>query len=380
MPLDRSRSLMTALLLAAGRVAASPVDFSFKPGMELERALETVAVMGKFNVVVCPRLGPVQTAYSVRLTEPVDALAMLARVHGLTVRKVADGAGGPTFAVGRPEQIRERFDTPGSFSMQLRHAVPDDVVKHLKAQLEPGVGLIASADPRTRRLVLRGPEDVLAKARELIRELDVPVPQATLHLTLTAGEAGKGQVVWKGSQVMLANETARVTVESPGKPAANGWRAGKIDGTFRLSVNAEDICTLKAEVDVNVEGAPGAIHATLSGNAQSRSGQEIALGSHELGGERSLQLTARVDVGRYPAQDALEDTPDNLDVTGPGGPPRSVSGSGPGTAPPTPPAPSPAAPSPAPNDPDDLLDLRAPDPKPTPAATPSAAPEIDTDL
>lgn len=361
----RSTVLAVACVCMMTRMApATPVDFSFKPGTELARVLETVGVMGKFNVLVLPGAGPLRTTYSARLVEPEEALKLLAAAHGLAAHKLPAGPGGSeTWVVGTLRQVHD-METETEAVLTVRFASVKSVEHHV-LRLVPSRNLTVVPEPRTRRVFLRGPPDVVAKAVALARDLDVPVPSATVHLTLAAGAPGKVQALWKGSQAMVAGEVTKLKlVAQPGK-SADAWRASAVDGAVSAQVSADDACTLTAEIEVVIESPAGPVKAVLAATVPAKAGQDVLLASHELGGDRALTLTAKVELVREAARDPGRDGLDDV-LDAPVPVRASPSPSSPGPVPP--PARSPGG---------DELDLSTPPAKPTPSP---AGTEIDTEL
>ncbi len=260
--------MLTKWWVGVALVCAAPalaVDFNFKAGTELAKAFETIAVIGKFNVVVCPGPVGVESTYSARGVEPAEALHMLATAHGLVVKRVRVGDT-PTFAVGKPEQIRERFESQNTRVLQLRYTSPKAVVSQLAGQIDPKAGVVLSDDERTRKLMARGPEEMLAKVEDLVRALDLPMAQVRLHLVLSAGTPAKLEPVWSGSQVVEAGQDVRFEVSEAGKAGANGWKVAKLAGQFVVSVNADNFCALKGRVDAEVEGPAGGVLSSTLGS------------------------------------------------------------------------------------------------------------------
>lgn len=379
----------TVCLVAALCVApVRAVDFNFKAGTELARAFETISVVGKFNVVVCPGTANVEAAYSVRNIDPVDALSMVARAHGLTVKRISRGET-PTYAVGKPEQIRERFDTSVSRTIQLKYTSPKALAAILEKQVDPQAGVTISVDERTQRLLVRGPEEALAALGDLVKDVDLPLAQVRVNLTLSAGSPGKVEPVWKGSQVVEAGQDAKFDLSEVSKPGANGWRAEKLDGTFAVRVNADNFCGVRGRLDTVLGGPAGSVRAVISGQTSARSGEDVVVGSHELGGDRALTLSVRVEVvpqaisGMPPLLPGMiVGTPPPISPMPPGTGPGS-----PGSAPlppfNAPPGPGPGMPPPAPtplDDPDTDLDVNNLPAPPSASAAPSSQPSPDGKL
>ena len=361
--------------LVGGLVLAAParaVDFNFKAGTELSRTFETIAVIGKFNVVVCPGAGNVEATYSARGVEPAEALAMVAKSHGLAIKRVRTSES-LTYAVGKPEQIRERFEALNSRTIQLRYTSPKLVASQIANQLDPRSGVLLSEDERTRKLLARGPEEALGKLEDLVRSLDLPLAQLRVKLILSAGAPGKLEPVWTGVQVIEAGQDARFEVAEAGRAGPNGWKVAKLSGAFTANVNADNFCTLKGRLEAEVESAQGAVKTVIASQTAARAQTEVQLGSHELGGDRALTLTARVEVLSADSV-ALPALP-----SGPLPPlPAGVPSGPPGSPPPFPSGPPPTGPIPpgaGPGDPGSGK-LPPPGPPPGPRAGPGMLPPV----
>ena len=406
----RSRLAQVALLgLLAAPLAASPVDLSFKSGTSLAQVAETVSVLGRFNVVVCPGAGDLATAFSARSMEPADALAMVAKANGLAVKKV--GAGDtPTYAVGKLDQLRERFQTIATRVFQLHYVSPHEVARQLTAQADPLAGLVFTEDERLRRLAVRGSQEDLRAIEDSVRDIDMPLAQVRLNLALQVGAPGKLETIWRGNQVFEAGQQATFELTAASKPGTNGWRAERLKGAFTVRVNADNYCALQGQLDAGVEGPGGKVSTVITGQTAVRAGTELALGSHQLGDDRALTLTARIEIVGAASADPLMSpppTPPGVPIGLPGLPPPVPSlplpnepmppGTGPG-APgsgsmptaipghsPVPTAPPSMVPPPAPvpnlDDPDaDLEESPGSVIKPSPAASPDPKMDIDPEL
>lgn len=380
------KTIWTAALVCAAPSLA--VDFNFKAGTELARAFETISIIGKFNVVVCPGTANVEASYAPRGVEPADAMKMLASAHGLTVRRVQSGET-PTYAVGKPEQIRERFENAMSRAVTLRWTSPKQVAAQIANQIDSGV--LLSGDERTRTLMVRGPEEAIAKVEQLVQALDVPMAQVRVNLVLSAGAPGKLEPVWTGAQVVESGQEAHFEVSETGK--GSGWRVVKLAGSFQVNVNAQNFSALKGRLDAELEGPSGPVKTAITSQVSAGDAATVQLGRHELGGERALTLTAKVETldreglaGAVTAPGVPMGNPPPI----PSGPPPIgpvPPGAGPGAPgsgalPPSGPPPGPPPSAPVPDEIDQELDsVTIPSPiVPSPAPSPDGKLEIDPEL
>lgn len=162
-------------------VRATPTDFNFKD-VELANIFQTIAVLGKFNVIIDPQVARAKMVVALKQVEPLDALFLVARIQELKVKRVKweEGSTTTTYAIGRPDKIEKGFEQANSRTIQLKYAKAEDVAGILQKGLGKDVNVGVERDARTNRLLLKGTEDVLSKVEGLIRDLDLPVPQVLI--------------------------------------------------------------------------------------------------------------------------------------------------------------------------------------------------------
>src|SRR5690606_38772657 len=102
---------------------ATPTDFNFRD-VELSKIFETIAVLGKFNVIVDPQVARAKMAVSLKQVEPLDALFLVSRIQELKVKRVKweEGSTTTTYAIGRPDKIEKSFEQANSRTVQLKYA------------------------------------------------------------------------------------------------------------------------------------------------------------------------------------------------------------------------------------------------------------------
>lgn len=160
---------------------ATPTDFNFKD-VELANIFQTIAVLGKFNVIIDPQVARAKMVVSLKQVEPLDALFLVSKIQELKVKRVKweEGSTTTTYAIGRPDKIEKSFEQANSRTVQLKYAKAEDVAGILAKGLGKDVNIGVERDPRTNRLLLKGTEDVLTKVMDLVKDLDLPVPQVLL--------------------------------------------------------------------------------------------------------------------------------------------------------------------------------------------------------
>lgn len=169
------------LLLLPGGLLATPTDFNFKD-VELSAIFQTIAVLGKFNVIIDPQVARAKMVVALKQVEPLDALFLIARIQELKVKRVKweEGSTTVTYAIARQEKIDKSFEQANSRTLQLRYAKAEDVAGILAKGLGKDVNVQVEKDPRTNKLLLKGTEEVLGKVEELVKTLDLPVPQVLI--------------------------------------------------------------------------------------------------------------------------------------------------------------------------------------------------------
>ena len=160
---------------------ATPTDFKFKD-VELANIFETIAVLGKFNVIIDPQVARAKMVVALKQVEPLDALFLIARIQELKVKRVKweEGSTTTTYAIGRADKIEKGFEAANSKTIQLKYAKAADVAGILAKGLGKDVNVGVEKDDRTNRLLLKGTDEVLGKVQDLIRDLDLPVPQVLI--------------------------------------------------------------------------------------------------------------------------------------------------------------------------------------------------------
>ncbi|MBI4863690.1 MAG: hypothetical protein HY815_26035 [Candidatus Riflebacteria bacterium] len=178
----RKRLLSVVLILSFGYVLYGTFLRAFTLNsreQDLSVIFNTIAAVGKFNVVVDPK---VRQKMSVTLdrVDPLQALYIVAKLNGLQVKKLAEVKGKDTYAIAPQDVIERGFEQGFTRAKRLRYAKAEDVAQIVSKGLGKEVNIGVEKDPRTNSLVLRGTEEVLNKVEDLIKELDLPVPQVMI--------------------------------------------------------------------------------------------------------------------------------------------------------------------------------------------------------
>lgn len=178
----RRRLMAVFLLLSVGYATLSswlPAFSLISPKeQELTQIFQIIALAGGFNVVVDPRVRQKMTV-TLKDVEPLEAMETIARLNGLKIKKI-EGKKGFTYAVAPPEIIEKGFDNAFTRAVQLRYAKAEDVALVIAKGLGKDVNIGVEKDARTNKLVLRGTEEVLTRVNDLIKQLDLPVPQVLI--------------------------------------------------------------------------------------------------------------------------------------------------------------------------------------------------------
>jgi type IV pilus assembly protein PilQ len=175
--------LATAAALLVLRPGPAVAQLRFKE-VELAVIFQTIATIGKFNVVISPQVKG-RMSLQLQNVEMLEAMQLLTAIHGYKMKKVELKGADPsnkidTYAIGRPDEIERGFETANSRTVQLKYAKADEVAAILQKGLGKDVTLGVERDPRTNKLLLKGTSEVLAKVQELVKDLDLPVPQVLI--------------------------------------------------------------------------------------------------------------------------------------------------------------------------------------------------------
>ncbi|MBI4864008.1 MAG: hypothetical protein HY815_27685 [Candidatus Riflebacteria bacterium] len=185
----RRRFILGAVLLGLvstlAPTRAVAADFNFKQDTELNRIFETIATLGKFNVVISPQVRAKMTL-TLKGVDPLEAMYLVANIHNLKIKKVELKSAGPgaidTYAIAQPEQIERGFEQGFTRTIRLRYAKAEEVAQVLGKALGKDSGVQFSVDTHkpTNAVIMRGTEEILSKVKTLIDDLDLPVAQVLL--------------------------------------------------------------------------------------------------------------------------------------------------------------------------------------------------------
>jgi|GEM_PF-736231 len=154
---------------------------------DLSVIFNIIARTGKFNVVLDPK---VRTKMTVDLSEvePLEALYVVANLNNLKVKRLSDVKGKATYAVAPADVIEKGFEQGFTRTRRLRYAKAEEVALIVAKGLGKDVNIGVEKDARTNSLVLRGTEEILNKVDDLIKELDLPVPQVMIDAKIVKVE------------------------------------------------------------------------------------------------------------------------------------------------------------------------------------------------
>jgi len=161
------------------RPAEAAFNLTFPKPREVTTIFEVIGTVGNFNVAVDPRVRQ-KMQLNVKNIEPVEAMYLVARLANLRVKKVEDIKGRPTYVVGTKDLIEEQFEPGLTRSYRLRYAKAEEVAQVLAQGLGKDTNIQVQQDPRTNQVIVAGNEDILNRVDDLIKGLDLPVPQVLI--------------------------------------------------------------------------------------------------------------------------------------------------------------------------------------------------------
>lgn len=293
-------SLVLVLALLAGLpgpVRATPTNFQFDD-VELGSVFQTIAVLGRFNVIIDPQVARAKMRVILKDVEPLDAMFLIARIQELRVKRVRweEGSTAVSYAIGRPEKIEKGFEVANSRTIGLKYARAAQVAELLGNKLVKDIALTVDHDVRTNRLLLRGSEEILAKVSELVRDVDLPVPAMIARMTVLAGTPDKQEPIWHGTALVEQGVATRLHLATSGLKPGTAWRISKLAGEFSQRVNSDHFCTLTVGVDATLEKAGAGAQVRFTGEAQIKDGEEVVVGTVEVSPGEVVQLRVRPEV------------------------------------------------------------------------------------
>lgn len=336
--------LVLALILAPLPARSTPTDFSFKD-VELSNIFQTIAVLGRFNVIIDPQVSRAKMTVLLKQLEPLDALYAIATIQELRVKRLESQIelGGPmteTYAIGRVEKIANSFESGSTRTVLLRYTSPAEVCRVLAPNTEaPHSRVRVSPDERSNRIVMFGPTDAMEPLEKLIGELDRPASQMKVQMFLVAGLAGKPEPVWQGTAMLVNGQPTRFEVTGGGKPTSTGWRVAKLSGQAMARVNPEGFSSVTVALDVTADDRGVTGQFKLHAQQQLNAGQETDAGSLEVSPGQVLTLrvlTTPLTVTPPPPPPPPQPDPRDLEGTTVPTPPADVIDLGPASTPPSP--------------------------------------------
>lgn len=338
--------LAVVLLLALRSLnpaLATPTDLNFKD-VEVGSICQTIGVLARFNVIVAPEAARMRLSFAARQVEPLDALHHVCMQAGLQMARVRheEGSTTVTYMVARPEHIQNAF---GKYTraIQLKYTSAAHVARTLGERIEGLIGNKPSIDERTNRLVLTGTEEALQRVSEILSDMDLPVPQAEVTLSVVTGTAARPVPIWTGRAMATQGRVARLDVSVTGAPKAPGLRLCNLEGKLTARVNSNNFMGLELNIATTLERNGVKTGVRWATELQLPDGEEVVAGTVEVAPGETVTLKVKPAVVK---QNVIRETS--------GGPPVDPQVSQEcdldlGGAPqPEKPSPAPASPSPAP--------------------------------
>lgn len=105
------------------------------------------------------------------------ALELIAKTNGYTIRKEDN-----TYIIGEPQKLSDGFDVGFNKTYKLENAKGADVAQILQNIFKKKDEQIeVTADDRINTIIVTGSSQVLSKIDDLVKKLDVPVPQVMIE-------------------------------------------------------------------------------------------------------------------------------------------------------------------------------------------------------
>ena len=288
-----SLTLVLSTLILAGSALATPTDFNFKD-VELQCVLQTIAVLGRFNVILCPGAEHSKVSVAVRQIEPLDMLFDVAKQSGLQVVRVRheEGSTSTTFMVGPPAQMQSAFGKR-TRTIQLKYASAAQIARTLGERIEGLTGSKTTIDERTNRIILSTGDDGYSEVMNIIRDVDLPVPATTVTLTLVGGTKDKPRTIWTGHAVATQGKPAKIEVSLASKEKSADWRLTSLDGKAFCRINSEDFIGLELNVGATLEKNGVASGVRWATEVQVRGSDEVTIGTLEVAPGDTITLKAK---------------------------------------------------------------------------------------
>jgi hypothetical protein len=236
--------------------ASGGVDLTFKSDTELLHIFESIATLGRFNVIVDPTVRG-RMSLTMRAVEPVDAMYTVARIHNLRVRRLKS-ASRITFAIGRGEVIERGFGA-------LEPSIQVRVELSVSAQAPDGFAATSEVAPSKAPATLW---------RGTVRALTGQGARLDLSRAAGVAEAVEG-LAMTGLEVNLLPRLAD-------------------DGTVAVSGNL--VIRLGAAGGARSGASAAGTTATIAGAARVRPGIVQEFGSLAIGRSRILHANVEVSV------------------------------------------------------------------------------------
>ena len=334
------------LSIVLGSAPLPAADLTFKQDTDLARILEICATLGKFNVVVSPQ---VRNKMNLNLSQvdPLEAVFIVANLHNLKVKRLTSSnqasSSMDTYVIGPADVVEKGFERQFTRTIRLRYARAEDAVRLLQKVLAKDVGVGLQADARTNSLMMTGSEEVLSRVGGFVGDLDLPVPEITLHFSWLEGPASAPREVWSTRLEVSSGQPTEIAVDVPdhrpggaqsGEPTPPGTPAvreggapeprpkatqpaqsqpgassqkekpalqetpasSSLKGTFLAAANRDGYCNVQASLHGSWNGPGGRCGVRYSGRVTLRDREERVLQEVRKGPDELAVLKLRVEV------------------------------------------------------------------------------------
>jgi hypothetical protein len=305
------RTALLALCLALAAAHPAPaMTYKDQTERDLGKIFDNLAAVGKFNILYPPFVSQLHMKLNFQELEPREAVELVAKMHHLRVREITPTSSyAPmTLVVGKPEDIALSFDVATVKVVRLAYARAATVRKALHVALGKQCPINISQDEATNALLVAGPVDVLGKVEEIIRNLDLPVPQMGFEMAVIV-DGHERTPVWS-SRLELRNGF-RATFALTQEKATKDPRIGKLAGSVVASCNKDLFLSVELDLSGTVEVAARNVSFSLTDSIQLKDGEERVIYTNALGEGHSVSIRVKPVVSRQPAppEPAVEPSP-----------------------------------------------------------------------
>jgi hypothetical protein len=288
-------ALLAALLAVTAPLGAAAMDFKDSTERDVGSILDTLGLMGKFNILYSPTVSQLKMKLTFRELEPREAIDLVARMNNLAVREIPTGSPGapPTLAVGRSEDLAQAFDAANIKVVRLSFARASTVSNALKLCLGKHCPVVIATDDATNALLLRGTAEILDKVESLIIDLDLPVPQMSFELEVIVRGA-LGSSTWS-TRMELRNGYRVPFTASQGRAAADGAQPvlGKLSGWVQANCNKDHFMSVELNLAGTVDCLKVPVGFSLTQALQLRDSETRTIYTQNLGTGGSVSVRVK---------------------------------------------------------------------------------------